>query len=49
MGRTNSVLKTLMVGEKPAAIAVNPITDIVYVANSGNNTVSVIDGYRLCG
>lgn len=32
------------VGGRPTAIAINYDTDTVYVANSGSNTVSVIDG-----
>jgi YVTN family beta-propeller protein len=32
------------VGEGPDGIAVNQATDTIYVANSGDNTVSVIDG-----
>jgi YVTN family beta-propeller protein len=32
------------VGRHPSAIGVNPDTDKIYVANNGDNTVSVIDG-----
>jgi len=32
------------VGTTPAGIAVNPTTNLVYVSNTGSNTVSVIDG-----
>ena len=28
----------------PSGVAVNPVTDLVYVANNGDNTTSVIDG-----
>ncbi len=35
---------TVPVGDGPDGIAVNASTDTVYVANSGDNTVSVIDG-----
>jgi YVTN family beta-propeller protein/VCBS repeat-containing protein len=32
------------VGSLPEGVAVNPVTNLVYVANLGSNTVSVIDG-----
>lgn len=32
------------VGEAPVAIAINPVTNKIYVANSGGDTISVIDG-----
>jgi YVTN family beta-propeller protein len=32
------------VGSSPGAVAVNPTTDTIYVANNGSNTVSMIDG-----
>jgi YVTN family beta-propeller protein len=32
------------VGTTPAGIAVNPTTNLIYVSNTGSNTVSVIDG-----
>src|ERR1017187_2240195 len=32
------------VGTSPAAVAVDPLIDDAYVANSGDGTVSVIDG-----
>jgi YVTN family beta-propeller protein len=35
---------TVNVGTNPDAIAVNPITNQIYVANSGSNNVSVING-----
>ena len=35
---------TVSVGYQPDGLAVNPKTDTIYVANSGSNTVSVIDG-----
>ncbi|MFP4396432.1 MAG: YncE family protein, partial [Anaerolineales bacterium] len=34
----------LSVGENPSAIAVNPVTDYVYVANRDSNSVSILDG-----
>lgn len=38
------VLPTVRVGPLPAAAAVDPTTDTIYVANDASNTVSVIDG-----
>jgi len=35
---------TVAVGSYPAGLAVNPRTDTVYVANTGDNTLSVING-----
>jgi len=35
---------TVAVGNAPMQIAVNPVTNLVYVANLNDNTVSVIDG-----
>ena len=34
----------IRVGDRPVDIAVNPATNLIYVANSGSNTTSVIDG-----
>jgi YVTN family beta-propeller protein len=39
-----SVGATIPVGTSPAAIAVNPVTNKVYVANEGSNTVTIING-----
>src|SRR5262249_6727811 len=42
---TNQITNSgIHVGKDPQSIAVNPTTDKVYVANTGNNTVSIIDG-----
>ncbi len=38
------VTATLPVGSGPAALAVNPMTNKIYVANSNGSTVTVIDG-----
>ena len=38
------VTATLPVGITPQAVAVNPVTNKVYVANGNDNTVTVIDG-----
>src|ERR1700689_4036770 len=35
---------TVAVGSEPYGIAVNPVTNKIYVANYGSNSVSVIDG-----
>ncbi len=39
-----SVVTTIPVGGWPIGVGVNPTTDKIYVANSTDNTVSVIDG-----
>ena len=39
-----TVLPRITVGTAPVAIAVNPVTSKVYVANSGSNNLSIIDG-----
>ena len=41
---SQAVTASLTVGSSPAAIAVNPSTGTVYVANSAGNSVSVING-----
>jgi YVTN family beta-propeller protein len=38
------VIATVPVGNGPWIVAVNPVTDKIYVANSNDNTISVIDG-----
>ncbi|MBJ8113991.1 YVTN family beta-propeller repeat-containing protein, partial [Bacillus cereus group sp. N6] len=43
-GSNNGVIATITVGTGPDDIAVNKITNKIYVANYGSNTVSVIDG-----
>jgi len=40
------VTATIAVGVNPVAVAVNPITDRIYVVNSGSNNVTVIDGLQ---
>ena len=42
--RGQTVTATLPVGAKPAAVAVNPVTNKAYITNSGDSTVTVIDG-----
>jgi YVTN family beta-propeller protein len=39
-----SATETIPVGSNPAGIAVNPVTNRVYVANNASNSVTVIDG-----
>jgi len=34
----------IKVGANPWAVSINPTTNIIYVTNSGNDSVSVIDG-----
>ena len=43
-GYTNEVIKTMSVGNSPEGIAVNPITNTIYVANSGSYSVSILNG-----
>ncbi len=38
------VLPPIPVGTSPAAVAVNPVTNKIYVANASSNTITVIDG-----
>jgi YVTN family beta-propeller protein len=40
----NNKTTTVNVGTTPGAIAVNPVTNKIYVANTGSATVTVIDG-----
>jgi YVTN family beta-propeller protein len=39
-----NVTATVNVGNDPYAVAVNPVTNKIYVANQSSNTVTVIDG-----
>jgi YVTN family beta-propeller protein len=41
-GSSNSITDTLIVGQTPWGVAVNPSTDRVYIANLGGGSVSVI-------
>ena len=41
-GASNTVVATVPVGPQPDDLAVNPVTNRIYVANTGDNTVSVI-------
>ena len=38
------VTATVGVGNSPAAVAVNPVTNRIYVANTAGNSVTIIDG-----
>ncbi|HVC46865.1 MAG TPA: beta-propeller fold lactonase family protein [Terracidiphilus sp.] len=40
---TNSVVATIPVRRRPAAIALDPKGDLAYVANSGSNNLSILD------
>ena len=44
-GDTNTIVKTVMVGDWPQSVAVNTTTNHVFVVNSGSNSVSVIGGF----
>jgi hypothetical protein len=43
-GKTNTVTATIKIGTNPSGVSVNPTTNTVYVANNGDNIVSVIGG-----
>ncbi len=43
-GASNSVVTSVTVGSVPVQVAVNPTTNMIYVTNRGDFTVSVIDG-----
>jgi YVTN family beta-propeller protein len=40
----NNAITNIGVGNSPVAVVVNPVTNLIYVANSGSNSVSMIDG-----
>ena len=40
---THSLVKKIKVGSKPIQMAVGPDGSEVYIANTGDNTISVID------
>src|SRR5438552_13864843 len=42
--QAQSVTATVTVGVSPFAIAVNPVSNKIYVAGSGSNNVTVING-----
>jgi len=42
-GATNAAT-TLAVGTNPSAVAVNPVTNQIYITNQGSNNVTVMDG-----
>ena len=43
-GTTDSVIKTIEVGDTPWRIAVEPKTNMVYATNTNSNEISIIDG-----
>ena len=45
-GSTNSTVDSIVTGNSPGAVAVNPVTNRVYVANYGDSpgNVAVVDG-----
>src|ERR1700712_1180829 len=44
IAEAQSVTSSLITGSTPYAVAVNPVTNKVYVANENSGTVTVIDG-----
>jgi len=40
----DAVIATVPVGNTPIAVAVNPVTNKVYVANADSSSVTIIDG-----
>ena len=38
------ILTTIFSGNNPQAVAVNPVTNTIYVANAADGTVTVFDG-----
>src|SRR4051812_29331256 len=42
--RSDSSIGDVPAGMRPRAIAVNPVTNLIYVANEFSNSVTVIDG-----
>lgn len=48
-GLSNTFLGSISVGLQPGDLAIDPIVNRLYVANSGLNSVSVIDYYRTEG
>jgi YVTN family beta-propeller protein len=40
----DKVIANIRVGKSPAGIAINPITNMIYVTNQGFNNISVING-----
>jgi len=43
-GRAQSVTAVVATGTAPRAVALNPVTNKIYVANNGSSSVTVIDG-----
>src|SRR5918994_4801274 len=41
----HNVIGTVPVGDAPSRIAINPINGFIYVANSGSNSVNIIDPF----
>src|SRR5260370_42478159 len=44
LSRAQTVSTTVNVGNAPAAAAINPVSNKIYVANTSDNNVTVIDG-----
>ena len=43
-GAAPAVITSILVGNGPLGVVTNPLTNTAYVANVGDNTVSVISG-----
>ncbi|MDG6996406.1 MAG: YncE family protein, partial [Nitrososphaerota archaeon] len=43
-GATNSIVTNTPVGIFPFGVAVNPLTNMIYISNQNDNSVSVVDG-----
>jgi len=43
-GRTDTVAATVPMDKRPWAVAVNPVTNTIFVANQLTDKVTVIDG-----
>src|SRR5260370_21058673 len=42
--QADTVIATVAAGTTPFAVAINPVTNKIYVVNAGSNNVTVIDG-----
>ncbi|MEM5620590.1 hypothetical protein AAHB56_00840 [Bacillus thuringiensis] len=43
-GATNTVITTIIVGNSPKGIGINPLTNRIYAANFESNNISLING-----
>ena len=42
--KTNQLLSNIVVGSSPIGVAVNPKTNLIYIADRDSNTTSIING-----